>query len=172
MTTITHRVGNTRNLTPSEVDANFDRLSADVELLKAGGVPGASFPGLADAATAPIPTTNAPTAAALALKAPLNNPTFTGTVGGVTKSAVGLGNVDNTSDVNKPVSTAQAAADALKAPLASPTFTGTVSGITATMVGLGNVNNTSDLAKPISTLTAAALALKQPTLIAGTGITI
>jgi hypothetical protein len=30
------------------------------------------------------------------------------------KSAVGLGNVDNTSDANKPVSTAQAAADALK----------------------------------------------------------
>lgn len=31
----------------------------------------------------------------------------------VTKSQVGLGNVDNTSDVNKPVSTAQAAADAV-----------------------------------------------------------
>lgn len=29
----------------------------------------------------------------------------------VTKSQVGLGNVDNTSDVNKPVSTAQATAD-------------------------------------------------------------
>lgn len=34
---------------------------------------------------------------------------------GVTKSAVGLGNVDNTSDVNKPVSTAQATAIATKA---------------------------------------------------------
>ena len=34
---------------------------------------------------------------------------------GVTKAQVGLGNVDNTSDVNKPVSTAQAAADALVA---------------------------------------------------------
>jgi hypothetical protein len=33
------------------------------------------------------------------------------------KAAVGLGNVDNTSDVNKPVSTAQAAADALNVPL-------------------------------------------------------
>jgi hypothetical protein len=39
--------------------------------------------------------------------APINNPTFTGTVGGITKAMVGLGNVDNTSDVNKPVSTAQ-----------------------------------------------------------------
>lgn len=35
----------------------------------------------------------------------------------LTKTDVGLANVDNTSDVNKPVSTAQAAADATKAPL-------------------------------------------------------
>lgn len=101
------------------------------------------------------------------------------------KAAVGLGNVDNTTDANKPVSTAQAAANAAvqafaiqranhtgsqaistvtglqtaldaKAPLASPAFTGTVTGITATMVGLGNVNNTSDAAKPVSTAQAAA----------------
>jgi len=49
----------------------------------------------------------------------------------VTKTQVGLGNVDNTSDVNKPVSTAQAAADALKANIASPTFTGVPAGPTA-----------------------------------------
>jgi hypothetical protein len=42
------------------------------------------------------------------------------------KTAVGLANVDNTSDVNKPISTATATALALKANLASPTFTGTV----------------------------------------------
>ena len=42
----------------------------------------------------------------LAAKAPLADPTFTGTVSGVTKTHVGLGNVDNTSDANKPVSTA------------------------------------------------------------------
>jgi hypothetical protein len=49
----------------------------------------------------------------LAAKAPLASPTFTGTVSGITKSMVGLGNVDNTSDANKPVSTAtQAALDA------------------------------------------------------------
>ena len=46
----------------------------------------------------------------VALKAPLADPTFTGTVSGVTKAHVGLGNVDNTSDASKPVSTAQAAA--------------------------------------------------------------
>jgi hypothetical protein len=43
---------------------------------------------------------------------------------------VGLTNVDNISDANKPVSSAQLAALNLKANLASPTFTGTVSGIT------------------------------------------
>jgi hypothetical protein len=43
-------------------------------------------------------------------KAPLDSPTFTGTVGGITKSMVGLDNVDNTSDANKPVSTAQQSA--------------------------------------------------------------
>ena len=40
------------------------------------------------------------------------------------KGDVGLGNVDNTSDVSKPVSTAQQAALDLKANLASPVFTG------------------------------------------------
>jgi hypothetical protein len=39
-------------------------------------------------------------------KAPINNPTFTGTVGGITKTMVGLGSVDNTSDANKSVSLA------------------------------------------------------------------
>ncbi len=77
-----------------------------------------------------------------------------------TKSDVGLGNVDNTSDVNKPVSTAQQTALNLKADLASPTFTGTVSGITKSMVGLGNVDNTSDANKPVSTATQTALNLK------------
>ena len=49
-----------------------------------------------------------------ALKANLASPTFTGTVSGITKSMVGLGNVDNTSDANKPVSTATQTALNLK----------------------------------------------------------
>lgn len=73
------------------------------------------------------------------------------------KTAVGLSNVDNTSDASKPISTATQTALDLKAPLASPTFTGTVSGITKSMVGLGNVDNTSDASKPISTATQTAL---------------
>jgi len=48
----------------------------------------------------------------IALKAPIASPTFTGTVSGITKAMVGLGNVDNTNDLNKPISTsAQAALD-------------------------------------------------------------
>jgi hypothetical protein len=42
----------------------------------------------------------------------------------VSKADVGLSNADNTSDVNKPVSTAQQTALDLKAPLASPALTG------------------------------------------------
>ena len=44
--------------------------------------------------------------------APLASPSFTGTVNGITSDMVGLGNVDNISDINKPVSTKQAIADA------------------------------------------------------------
>ncbi len=62
---------------------------------------------------------------ALGLKAPIASPTFTGTVGGITKDMVGLANVDNTTDANKPVSTATQTALNLKANLASPTLTGT-----------------------------------------------
>ena len=39
-----------------------------------------------------------------------NNPAFTGTVTGITKAMVGLGNVENTSDADKPVSSATATA--------------------------------------------------------------
>jgi hypothetical protein len=99
---------------------------------------------------------------ALNAKAPLTSPTFTGTVSGITKSMVGLSNVDNTSDVNKPVSTATQNALDLKAPIASPTFTGTVSGVTKAMVGLGNVDNTSDVNKPISSATQTSLDTKAP----------
>jgi hypothetical protein len=76
------------------------------------------------------------------------------------KTLVGLANVDNTSDVNKPVSSATTTQLNLKAPLASPTFTGTVGGVTKTHVGLANVDNTADTAKPVSTAQQTALNLK------------
>jgi len=99
---------------------------------------------------------------ALGLKAPLASPTFTGTVSGISSTMVGLGNVNNTTDADKPVSTATQTALDLKANLASPTFTGTVNGITKSMVGLGSVDNTTDASKPISTATQTALDLKAP----------
>jgi hypothetical protein len=97
---------------------------------------------------------------ALDAKAPTASPTFTGTVSGITKSMVGLGSVDNTSDAGKPVSTAQQTALNLKANLESPTFTGTVSGITAAMVGAPSGSgtstgtNTGDAATPAETTTS------------------
>ena len=73
---------------------------------------------------------------------------------------VGLGDVDNTTDLSKPISTATQTALNLKAHLDSPAFTGSVTGITKQMVGLENVDNTSDLTKPVSTATQTALDLK------------
>jgi hypothetical protein len=103
------------------------------------------------------------------LKAPLISPTFTGTVSGVSKAMVGLGNVDNTTDIGKPISTATQTALDLKAPIASPTFTGTVSGISKSMVGLGDVDNTADANKPVSTAAAAALLLAVPSQTGNSG---
>ena len=44
-----------------------------------------------------------------------SNPTFTGTVTGITKAMVGLGNVENTSDADKQISTLTQNALATKA---------------------------------------------------------
>jgi hypothetical protein len=123
---------------------------------------------LADALTADE-STAASLATLAGTKAPSANPTFTGTVQGITKSMVGLGNVDNTSDANKPVSTAAQTALDLKAPIANPTFTGTVAGITKSMVGLGSVDNTADTAKPVSTSQATAIATAKSEAITAAG---
>lgn len=59
-------------------------------------------------------------------KAPLSSPTFTGTVSGITASMVGLGNVDNTADLDKPVSTATQTALDAKLSLSGGTMTGKI----------------------------------------------
>lgn len=59
-------------------------------------------------------------------KAPSADPTFTGTVSGVTKAHVGLTNVDDTSDADKPVSTATQTALDTKLNLAGGTMTGKI----------------------------------------------
>jgi len=91
---------------------------------------------------------------ALDLKANLAGPTFTGTLTvptlsvtttatGITKAMVGLGNVDDTADTAKPVSTAQQTAIDLKASLSGATFTGAVSGTSLTLSGDLTVNGTT-----------------------------
>jgi acetyltransferase-like isoleucine patch superfamily enzyme len=70
--------------------------------------------------------------------AKLASPTFTGTVSGINALMVGLGNVNDTSDANKPISNATQAALNLKAPLASPSFTGLVS-MTSDVSTNGNI---------------------------------
>jgi hypothetical protein len=81
------------------------------------------------------------------------------------KAVVGLTNVDNTSDANKPVSTATQTALNLKANLASPTFTGTVTlptdvvisgsssgdAVRITQTGSGNALVVEDSANPDAT---------------------
>jgi hypothetical protein len=90
----------------------------------------------------------------------------------LTKSDVGLGNVDNTSDVNKPISSAtQTALNAKQDTLVSGTNIKTIEGqsilgsgnidLQKADVGLANVDNTTDLLKPISTATQTALNLKE-----------
>ena len=72
----------------------------------------------------------------------LTNKTIT-TPAGLVKGDVGLGNVDNTSDASKPVSTATQTALDLKANLAGATFTGAVSGTSLTLSGDLTVNGTT-----------------------------
>jgi hypothetical protein len=85
------------------------------------------------------------------------------------KADVGLANVENTSDVNKPLSTAATTALAGKqATLVSGTNIRTVNGqpllgssnllIAKGDVGLTNVDNTADASKPVSTAQSAAIA--------------
>ena len=86
----------------------------------------------------------------------------------IDKNDVGLDQVDNTSDANKPVSSAQQAALDLKANQSDLDDTNTdltihvadlnnPHQVTKAQVGLGDVNNTSDLDKPVSTATQDAI---------------
>ena len=72
----------------------------------------------------------------------LTNKTITSPAG-LVKGDVGLGNADNTSDANKPVSTATQTALDLKSNLASPTFTGTVTAAALTVSGNLTVSGTT-----------------------------
>ena len=77
----------------------------------------------------------------------------------VTKAQVGLDKVDNTADIDKPISTAtQNKLTALQNEIETHIEDGdNPHQVTAEQIGLGNVDNTSDLNKPISTATQTAL---------------
>jgi len=73
----------------------------------------------------------------------------------ITKEELGLGDVDNTSDINKPVSS--------DTQILFETHTSNIDNphqVDKSQLGLDNVNNTSDINKPISSLTQSALDLK------------
>ena len=105
-----------------------------------------------------------------------------GQTGVITMADLNLENVDNTSDLNKPISTATQSALNAKLDDSQLSLDGTMAGnsdtevpsesavvtyvssqignITASDIGLGNVDNTSDANKPISTATQSALDAK------------
>jgi hypothetical protein len=91
----------------------------------------------------------------------------------LTKASIGLGNVDNTSDANKPISTLTQNALNLKAPLASPTFTGTV---TTSILNSANLNatiiNTPIYASTPQTLTDASTINWNPALGLNASVTL
>jgi hypothetical protein len=94
------------------------------------------------------------------------------------KADVGLGSVDNTTDLNKPISTATQTAlnakeNTITAGTTSQYYRGdkTFQTLDKTAVGLGNVDNTTDLNKPISTATQTALNAKQNTITNSDSIT-
>lgn len=96
----------------------------------------------------------------LAAKAPLANPTFTGTVSGITKGMVGLGNVDNTSDADKPISTATQTALNLKANSADITELSQDAVNSALTAGTGITKTYNDSANTITVAVDSTIATK------------
>jgi hypothetical protein len=89
--------------------------TADLPLIKNSAVIGKVLTGYTASAGTVVATDNMLQAIQkvdgnVGLKANINSPIFTGTVSGIDKTMVGLNNVDNTSDADKPLSTATQAA--------------------------------------------------------------
>lgn len=103
------------------------------------------------------------------LKAPIDNPTFTGTVGGITKTMVNLSNVDNTSDADKPISTAtQAALDAKQDTIADGDLTiAKTSGLQTALDSKQDTIADGDLTIAKTSGLQTALDAKQETIVDG-----
>ena len=113
---------------------------------------------------------------AINLKANIESPTFTGTVSGITKAMVGLANVDNTSDLNKPISTATKTALDLKANTADVTAALNLKANTADVTtALALKANTADVTEALNLKAntadvTTALALKANTTDVNTAL--
>ena len=90
------------------------------------------------------------------------------------RATLSISNIDNTSDLNKPISTAATTALAAKEPTITTGSTTQYwrgdkawTTLDKTAVGLANIDNTSDLNKPISTAAITALSAKEPSITAG-----
>jgi hypothetical protein len=83
------------------------------------------------------------------------NLSVTGTTSGITKGMVGLGDVDNTPDLNKPISTATQTAINLKANIASPTFTGTLKATILSFVDTLSTLHTATISQTSNVLSIA-----------------
>ena len=117
-------------------------------------------------------------ATAASTYAPIASPTFTGTVSGVSKSMVGLGNVDNTSDADKPVSTATQTALDAKLSLSGGTMTGalTLSSApssdlhAATKAYVDNVSSGINFHQPVRVATTGNITLSGTQTIDGVAV--
>lgn len=152
-----YKSANTANITPADI--GLDNVNNTTDLLK--------------------PISNA-TQSALDLKVDTSALSAVATSGEYsdiantpTLASLGLDQVDNTPDINKPISSLTQNAINLKAntsALSAVAFSGEYSDVantptlpTITSLGLNNVNNTSDANKPISNATQSALDLKANT---------
>ena len=170
-TTAVHGIANTALLV---VQADLAALATDADLAS-HAADTTAIHGIADTSVLAVQSDLTPLATDADLATHTGN---TANPHAVTKAQVGLANVDNTSDVGKPVSTAQQTALNLKQDAATAAtdaeltaHTGNTSNphaVTKAQVGLANVDNTSDTSKPVSTAQQTALDLKQDAATAAT----
>ncbi len=166
------------------VDADINASAAiDWTKLAVSSTVSATELGYVDGVTSSIQTqldAKLASSTAVSTYAPIASPTFTGTVSGVTKSMVGLGNVDNTSDADKPVSTATQTALDAKLSKSGGTMTGdlTLAGAptsdlhAATKAYVDNVSSGINFHQPVRVATTGNITLSGTQTIDGVSLSV